>query len=176
MRPSLSPSRASQAASSGLVDDRILGGRDVAGRILQHGGGNPQGDCRPVRRRSGDDGVVVIGKFLRFLEALSPASRAAVPVGKSGRAAVEGLDDGLRLHGHFVLGAPREVDELFRMIERKRPAAPHMPGVGGRARIPCADGVGHGGIADHAGPASVADSLELAVPAVRRQPDFHFDI
>ena len=34
------------------------------------------------------------------------------------------------------------------MIEREGPAAADVPGVGGRARIPGADGLGHRGIAD----------------------------
>src|SRR4029079_323964 len=100
----LQPVAAVAGGDSGVMDDWILRGRDVAGRILQYRMRNPQGDRRPVRRRSGDDAVVIIREFLRFLEPLPAARRAAVPVGKSGRVAVESLDDGLGLYGHFVFG------------------------------------------------------------------------
>ena len=113
-----------------LVDHRVLGRRNIARGILQDGMSNPQRNRRPVRGRSGNDAVVVVRKHLGFLEALTSARRAAIPVRALRRHAVERLDQRLGLHGHLVLGAPGEVDELLGMIERERPAPADVSRVG----------------------------------------------
>ena len=168
-----------------LVNDRILGGRDVARRIPQHRIGDPERDGRAVRRRAGDDAVVVLREHLRGLEPLSSARRAAVPVGQLRARAVEGLDDLLGLRGHLVLGAPREVHELLGMPEREGAAAADVTGVGRRRGIAGSQRLGHVRIADDARPATVADRLILAVPGSvarrafggrHRQPDLDLDV
>ncbi len=83
-----------------------------------------------IRGSAGNDGVVVFGEALRFLQALAPAGRAAVPIGDARRLTVEGFDDGLRLHRHFVNRAIAEVDQLFWVSQGKRAATTGVTGVG----------------------------------------------
>src|SRR5262245_28381424 len=75
-----------------------------------------------------------------------------------------------------MFGAPREVNELFRMAQRKTSTTAYVSSVGGRTRISCVNGLCHGRIADDSSPSSVADALKLAVPAVNREPNFNFDV
>ena len=158
------------------MDHRVLRRRNVARGIFQHGICDPERDRGAVRGSTGDDAVVIVGKHLRFLQSLASARRAAVPVGQPRRHAVEVRDHLLGPDGHLVLGAPREVDQLLRMPERKRATAADMTRVGGCGGVAGAQRVGHRGITDDACPSSVADRLELPVPSVRRQPDFDFDV
>ena len=51
-----------------------------------------------------------------------------------------------------------------------------MAGIGRRGRIAFAQGRCHCRVADDAGPAAVADGLELSVPVVDGKPDLHLDI
>ena len=163
-----------------LMDHRILGRRDEARRILQHRLGDRELPrvqiCARVRRCAGDDAVVVVRKALRLGEALASAGRAAVPVRPPRAAAVERVDDRLRLDGHLVLGAIREVDELFGMAEREPAAAAGVARIGRARRVAALQRVGHRRITDRPRPAAVADRLELAVPSGRRQPHFDLDV
>ena len=134
----------------------------------------------PVRERTRDDAVVVAGVALRGHHALPAARRAALVIGVVERLRVEDVDHLLRLHGHVVQRAIREVDDLLGVPEREHAGL----AVGGRvARVRAGRGVAaaqrflHVAVAlDRAGPAAVAHREELAVPVLRRQPQLHVDV
>ncbi len=180
MRPSLSPSSRVARCDRGLVNQRIFLRRDVAGRIFQRGLRHPQsldGAVRPVQnRRPGGDTVEIVRKFLRFLQPLLAAGRAANPIGKLGIVAIECFDHRLGLERHFMLGAPREIDQFFRVPQSETAACAAMAGVGGTGGISVQQGLSHGGIADRAGPSAISDGLILPVPVCLGQPDLDFNV
>ena len=159
-----------------LVDYRIFLGRDIACLILQDRECDPQRHGRPVSGRSGDDTVVVIRKHLCFLQSLSAARRASVPIGELRRISVKSLDDCLRLDRHLMFRPIPEVNQLFLMAQRKAAAATNVPGIGRARHVSTPKRFRHGGITDHARPAAIAHRLIFAVPARNRQPDFNFDV
>jgi hypothetical protein len=91
-------------------------------------------------------------------------------------AAVERVDDRLALDRHLVDGAPSEVDELFGMAHSELAAAAFVAGIRGCCGVSAAEGFAQRSDVDRAGPAAVADALELAVPSRCGQPDFDLDV
>ncbi len=134
----------------------------------------------PVRERARDDAVVVAGIALRGHDALPAARRAALVVRVVERLGVEHVDEPLRLHGHVVQRAIREVDDLLGVPEREhaaRAVGRRMPRVRRGRRIAAPQRGLHVAVAlDRAGPAAVADGEELAVPVLRRQPQLDVDV
>src|SRR5260221_14375457 len=73
--------------------------------------------CPVIRRRTGDDAVVVVRKALRFHERLVATIRAARPVRKPRTFAIEGSDDRLRIHSCDVIRSIAPIGNFFGMIE-----------------------------------------------------------
>src|SRR5260370_20860131 len=73
--------------------------------------------CPVIRRRTGDDAVVVVRKALRFHERLVATIRAARPVRKPRTFAIEGSDDRLRIHSCDVIRSIAPIGNFFVMIE-----------------------------------------------------------
>ena len=93
-------------------------------------------EARPVkRRRAGEDAVEVVRMQLRELVALPATRGEAVPVRVLRGLAVVGLGNLLRLHGHFVNAALREVvpqdrvDAAIRVHRERSAAGPAVSGV-----------------------------------------------
>src|ERR1035438_675437 len=107
------------------MDQRILRRWDVTRRIFQLCGSNPQSKRGAIGGRTGDDDIVVIREFLRFLETLPATGGAAIPVRQARSVAVKSFYDGLRFQRHFVLGAPAEVDQFLGMAKSECAAAAH---------------------------------------------------
>ena len=100
MRPSFSPSSASHACSTAAWRTCCLAGVRRAASFCSTCAMLTACADRPDQSsagRAGDDAVEVAGEHLRFLERLTSARRAAVPVRVFRRAAVERVDDGLGL-------------------------------------------------------------------------------
>src|SRR5262245_58749374 len=129
-----------------------------------------------VGLRTGDDAIEIIGITLCFCQSLTAAGRAAIPIGVLRAAAVKRLDYRLCLNSHFVFGSIREVDEFFRMTERKAPSSPNMSGIRRARGIATLQRLSHCRVADQSGPASITDRLKLAIPIRRRKPDFVLDV
>ena len=188
-----------ERAAPRIVDNPIL---DAVLRIarLEHGGvqqlrlGRRQarrlvflqhaGDARGLRRaagpvktrRAGDDAVEIGRKALRLFHPLTSACGTAVPVRQPWAGLVIGGDDLLRRHGHFMDGAPREIDQLVRMPQREARARAHMARVGRRGRVAAAERGHHRRIADRSVEGAVPHRLELSVPVGRRHPELDLDI
>src|SRR6476646_7933696 len=90
--------------------------------------------CHVVGGRTGGNAVVVLWILLCFLQPLTAASRAAVPVRRSRGLAVVRADERLGLDGHFVHGPVRKIDELLRMAKREAAIAPGVSSVSRRNR------------------------------------------
>src|SRR6266542_2136837 len=97
--PSVTPSRASQAASTAVS----IAFNFFAGMYLAEG----------VRRSAGDDAVVIIGIALRLHQRLPPAVRATGEIRALRPVAIERLDDQLGFFGHFVNRAIAVIRNLF---------------------------------------------------------------
>src|SRR5690606_5785328 len=111
-------------------------------------------------------------------QALASAGRAGVPVRFLGSAAVERLDRALGSHRHLVNRAVAEIDELLGLADRelRSETVAGVARVGGRRSVAALHRVGHLRIAELPRPDAIADADELAVPAIRRKPDFDLDV
>src|SRR5262249_22376916 len=116
------------------------------------------------------------GYICASFQSLATAGRATIPVIELRRTAINRRDDGFVLHGHCMYGAKTEVDQFIVMPKCEACAAASVPSVSGRCGITASQRLSHGSVTDGTGPASVADSLKLSVPAGRGQPDFDFDV
>src|SRR4029079_15454745 len=97
------------------------------------------------------------------------AGRTALEIGVLRGSLVESLDDLFGLEGHLVRRAIAEIDHLFRMADRPRPARSLMTGVGARRRIAKAKRLRHvvRQPLNRTREATIADTHEFAVPAIR---------
>jgi hypothetical protein len=162
------------------MDQRVLVCRDFACGIsrerLLHCDPRRIQLCARVRRGADDDAVVIVRESLGLHEALTAPRRTAIPVRLARRAAVERFDGALCSDGHFVDSTPRIIDELFRMSEGKASSRTGVTGVGRGCGVAASERVVQRRITDDAGPPAISHSLELAIPAGDRHPDFDFDI
>src|SRR5207244_12977144 len=123
-----------------------------------------------------NDAVEVFRISLRLGQALSAALRTSVVIREFRGSAVVRIDDFLGLHGHLMNRSICEIDQLLRLFRRKIGSATDMAGVCSGSRVPGSQGRRKGRIWNGAGPSAIADSLELAIPAGCRKPDFNLDI
>ena len=91
-----------------------------------------------VRGSACENGVEVFGVALRGHQSLTASSRATVVVGKTRALIVEGFNESLRLHGHFMHRAVSEVLHLFGMTECELPVGFLMPRIVSRRGISAA--------------------------------------
>ena len=131
-----------------------------------------------VRRRAGDDAIVIVRVALRLREALLAASGAAVPIGEFRGRAVKRLDDQLRIRSHFMHGAIRPIDEFFGMTHGPAFVIPgRVAGIGAGSGIAPLQGRFKRSVTNLADEAAIADGFELSVPARRRRkPHFKADM
>src|SRR5262245_33945376 len=127
--------------------------------------GNPERHEIAVARSARDDTVKVIGEHLRFLQTLASTGGATVPVGPALRLAVEGFDQCFGFDSHLVFGAPGEVCKFFGVAEDEGSARIGMTGIRRNRGVAELERLAESSVADVSGPASVADSLKLVVPA-----------
>ena len=120
---------------------------------------------------------VEVGRIAHgFGNALPSALRAAVPDRERGTRAVEGVDDGLRLHRHLVHRRDTRSRSPSRDVRARTRRCCR------RARYRCSPSRSPpprrrpARIRDAARPSTVADGLELSVPSRRRQPDLDLDV
>ena len=114
---------------------------------------------RPVvGRRAGDDGVVIVRKTLCFLQALSAAGRAAVPVRLLGSATIARRGDRLTGDRQLVHCAILIVGELLGLTRRPReiPCRSFVTGVGIGDGIAACQWVGERFVDDRARGSAVA--------------------
>ncbi len=123
-----------------------------------------------------DDAVEIGRELLRFLQPLTAAGGAAIPIRIARTGAIELLGDGFRRDGHVMHGAVGEIGELFRMTHREARAAANVACVGARCGESPFDAVGERTVAHGAVPTAVADGLEIVVPAGCRKPNFDLDV
>src|SRR5580658_10601591 len=117
---------------------------------------------RPVEYGcAGHNAVVVVRKVLRLFQPLFASRRAAHPIGKLGIVTVEGFDGCLGLDRHFVLGAPREIDQFLRMSQRETAAASDVAGVRAAGGVSAHQRLSHVGVSDGACPSAISYSLIL---------------
>ena len=125
---------------------------------------------------AGDDAFEIVGIALRFHERLPASARAAGEIRKLRRRAIERGHDGFAAQRRFVHGAIAEIDQLLGMAGREARRVSRVAGVGGRGCVSFTQRGRQRGVLDKAVPAAVADFLEFAVPAGKRQPGFGFDV
>ena len=75
-----------------------------------------------------------------------------------------------------MLGAPAEIDQLFRMTQGECTAAPDVAGIGGTGGVAVAQRFRQRRIADDAGPAAIPYGLIFLIPARGGQPNLDLDI
>src|SRR4029450_10840702 len=84
-------------------------------------------------------------------------------------------DGGLALHGHLVDAAITIVDDLLQVLH-PRGRIPLVAGIGAGDSVAFHELRPHVRVLDVAGEAVVAGALELAVPALERQPHLELDL
>src|SRR4029450_8195755 len=84
-------------------------------------------------------------------------------------------DGGLALHGHLVDAAITIVDDLLQVLH-PRGRIPLVAGIGAGDSVAFHELRPHVRVLDVAGEAVVAKTLELAVPALKRQPHLELDL
>ena len=90
---------------------------------------------RPViRRRAGDDAVIVLRETLRFHQRFPAAVRTASEIGVRGSFPVIGFDDRLGRRGRLMDRTPAEIHDLLGMAES--PARVERTAGRGRCRLP----------------------------------------
>ena len=73
-------------------------------------------------------------------------------------------------------GAIPEVDQFFRMAQRKCAASADVACIGGGGGVAALHSLAHRAIRDGAGPSAVAHGLEFSVPSGSGHPDFNLDV
>src|ERR1700730_12007851 len=129
-----------------------------------------------IRGRSREHAIEIVWELGYFYQSLPAAGRAAVPIGVLRACAVVGLDESLGFDHGFMHRARREIDNLLRVPQSEHTVAAFMAGVSGGSRITFAQPRRHLRKADDAGPASITHHLELPVPVLDWQPQFHLDV
>ena len=163
------------------VQNRVLGGRDVAGPVLVHDLRAP--DLRALevrgvdRRRPGDDSVVVRRVALRLCQRLTASRRTSVPIGIFRIRAISSMDDRLGRDRHLMHRPIRKIDHFLGVSgNKRRRIAAGVARVRAGGRVSCRERGPHGGITDGPGPGPVADRLQVSVPAGFGQPDLDLDL
>ena len=152
-------------------------GRRGEGLIGPHSIGE---QSRPeIRRRAGDDALIILRETLSFHQGFPAAVRTAGEIGVGGRLRVVGFDDRLGRRRRLMDRPPAEVDDLLRMAEgpaRVQIPAP-MARVCRRHRVAPFQRPIHRAVEDVSGETAVADALVFPVPCrLGRQPHFEGDI
>src|SRR5215470_13792125 len=134
---------------------------------------------RPIASRSsGEDAVIIVGKTLRFHEALAATVRTSKKIGVLRRVAITHANQFLCDDRHGVNSAVAEVGDLFWMAE----SPGGVRAFGGVASVRICSGVsskkrsGEIKVVDLTGEAAVAVSLKFSIPIFGGKPNFDSNV